>query len=231
MQKGTRTPLFIATLLWIGWALPLNGQSTGPIHDSPQRPTFELTPRGPAQEVSTPEYRPGNTQIFKARQVGEQVELRWQAAAGQSAAYIAIEHSTDGKTFRDIGRIPGNGNLAQQQIGEFTDNRARPGTNYYRLRRVNTLGRAEYSPVQTVVTIISKPTNIQLYPELSVREMTLPMAAGEVIIYNGMGQHIARTQLQDDGATISVTHLPQGQYWLAVRTFSGTVQTGSFVKG
>lgn len=226
MKLGMSTRL----ALWIvlGISNPLLSQSPEKIHDSPPRPVYDLTPRGAAGRAAATA-APAGSQAFRAQQVGEQIELNWRGASSLIASYIVVEHSTDGQQFHAIGRLAGDEPSAPQ-VYAFTDNRARPGTNYYRLRRVSASGLTEFSPVQKVVAIVGQATNLQLRPELTSRGLPLPATVGEVLIYDGRGQQIARTQLASDGSTIDISDLPRGQYWLAVRTPSGTLQTGNFVK-
>lgn len=166
---------------------------------------------------------------FSGRQTGPQVELNWRTASEQNNDYMAIERSTDGQHFSEIGRIDGAGTTTQEQVYRFLDQRPLPGANYYRLRQVDFGGAFEYSAIVAVQSQGSALA-LQVYPNPAVNTLTVANATGEARIFNATGQQLLHTTLREAGTAIDVSLLPAGQYFLLVTDQFGGRQTTSFSK-
>ena len=161
---------------------------------------------------------------FSAQREGEQVRLRWQTATELNNDYMAVEHSVDGRSFVEIGRVSGAGTTQQPQ--QYTLMHAEPtaGVNYYRLRQVDFDGQYEYfGPVS--VRLPGSTAVLQLYPTTARNQLTLEFTnpkreAGAFLIFNTLGQ-LQRRIPHDGGSTrmpVDVSTLPAGQYTLLWRS-------------
>jgi hypothetical protein len=87
---------------------------------------------------------------FQVYQKESRVVLMWVTAREQDNHEFVIERSTDGKEYKDIATIDGQGTSAVIQNYEYTDANPFSGTNYYRLRQVDIDGTIDYSPVRSI---------------------------------------------------------------------------------
>ncbi len=78
------------------------------------------------------------------------VELAWSTASEINNDRFEIERSANGKDFRKVGEVKGNGNSSALVDYAYTDRGAASGTVYYRLRQVDFDGAFEFSKVIAV---------------------------------------------------------------------------------
>ena len=101
-----------------------------------------------------------------SQQNSQNILLRWRTASEHDNDYMAVEHSTDGRSFEEIGRVPGAGYTLTPQDYRFVDENPQAGLNYYRLRQVDFDGAATY---HGPVSVTFKPreaagATVSLYP-------------------------------------------------------------------
>lgn len=92
--------------------------------------------------------------------------LTWQTDSEYNSSYFAIERSTDGVSFDEIGMTAAAGYSSLQRNYSFTDEEADElGVNriYYRLRMVDLDGSFTYSTVRWV-SLDAAPSAITFYP-------------------------------------------------------------------
>ncbi|MBS1658446.1 MAG: hypothetical protein JST18_10180 [Bacteroidetes bacterium] len=82
---------------------------------------------------------------FNGKQEGSTNVLTWETSSELNNDYFSIERSVDGNTFYEIGRLKGAGNSTSLNEYVFYDEYPGEGTNYYRLKQIDTDGSFEYS--------------------------------------------------------------------------------------
>ncbi|WP_375419407.1 right-handed parallel beta-helix repeat-containing protein [uncultured Hymenobacter sp.] len=161
---------------------------------------------------------------FSVERWGPAALLRWRTASEQQNAFFAVESSSDGRHFTLLDQVPGHGSSAGPQAYEYADlslaRYASPSV-YYRLRQVDTDGRATYSPVRVLTGVAAgslAPHYLQVAPN--------PAATGAVVIVrgargaqvqllNGRGQLVGGAPVSPDGtAGVPVAGLAAGLYLL-----------------
>ena len=90
---------------------------------------------------------PVNLSFIKAEVSGQAVRLKWSTASEINNAYFEVLRSADGVTFSHIGTIEGNGTTQVSQQYSFADKAPVTGTNYYRLKQVDTDGKSSLSEI------------------------------------------------------------------------------------
>ncbi|MBD2767134.1 Ig-like domain-containing protein [Hymenobacter sp. BT664] len=151
-------------------------------------------------------------------------QLTWRTASEKNNAHFDVERSTDGQDFTRVGRVAGQGTTIRSTAYAYTDANAgagRKGTVYYRLRQVNTDGKASYSPVETVP--FTGPQALGFHPSPTTGAGALDLSAlpsGEyqVTLLDAIGRQVLNTSLA--GAQIhsmSLAHVARGTYLLMVR--------------
>ncbi|WP_345252687.1 hypothetical protein [Flaviaesturariibacter amylovorans] len=76
-------------------------------------------------------------------------ELQWNTFDEVNTQHFAVEHSTDGRTFRAVGTVGAQGQAAAASYS-FLHTGLAAGTHYYRLRMVDRDATFTYSPVRLV---------------------------------------------------------------------------------
>ena len=148
---------------------------------------------------------------FTAVQQGTAALLRWGTASERDNAYFAVESSTDGRTFSDVGQVPGSGTSARPRSYLYTDQGFAyyaATTVYYRLRQVDTDGKATYSPVRALPAPrkeLDKLAGLQLSPNPVLTSGSVLVKGGhatEVLLFDVRGRQVGRTPVLVDGAAI-----------------------------
>lgn len=171
---------------------------------------------------------------FAARPEASQVLLDWSTASETDNAFFAVEHSTDGRSFREIGRVAGLGTTRTVNHYTFVDAGPVVGTNYYRLRQEDRDGTTTYSLLRAVEIAAQVPWRIYPSPAREAlyvewREDTDSPLAWE--IWNMAGQQVAHgTNPANPMHTLPLADLKAGVYLLRLKTdYKNAVCT--FLKG
>jgi hypothetical protein len=84
---------------------------------------------------------------FRCTPAEKSIRLDWRTATENLNDFFAVEHSTDSRVFREIGRVNGAGTTALPQDYDFIHEQPASGINYYRLRQTDFDGHFSYSRV------------------------------------------------------------------------------------
>ncbi|MDX1905660.1 MAG: T9SS type A sorting domain-containing protein [Bacteroidia bacterium] len=130
---------------------------------------------------------------FRAQVAGiNHVTLSWGTAQEINNDYIAVERSTDGQHFAEIGQVAGAGTSDTYTQYVFDDRDVFQGTHYYRLRQVDLDGQATVFPAIEVY-MPAATSRWTLYPQPVLDKMILtastqPEAAVRIQVLNLQGQ-------------------------------------------
>lgn len=171
---------------------------------------------------------------FTATLVPTGIALKWSTASEINNAYVAVERSTDGSRYDEIGRVPGQGDSFDPRDYNYTDESPEKGVNYYRLRQVDYDGAENFSPV--VQATFGKTGKLSVYPSPATERLnvTLTETEGDPVrweVYDVSGRlTLSGTQESDTVSfPIELGNLPEGVY--TVQVFVGReVMTERFVK-
>ena len=171
---------------------------------------------------------------FSAERDGSVAVLSFSTATETGNAFFAIERSTDGRTFLEIGRVQGAGTSQVAHAYTFTDEKPLTGMNYYRLRQVDVDGRASFSPIASVA--FGKPGNISLAPSPAVDRMRIqldeaPKHDGRWQVFDHMGRQVLSGNWEAERADLEVdVHtFPEGMYTFCL-VVEGQVRVRQFGK-
>ncbi|GLR19596.1 T9SS type A sorting domain-containing protein [Portibacter lacus] len=90
---------------------------------------------------------PVELSAFKGWEEDNEVLLKWKTTSEVNNNYFKVERSADGKNFRTIGLVNGNGSTMEAMSYNFIDRKPLLGLNYYRLRQVDYNGEYAYSKI------------------------------------------------------------------------------------
>ncbi|MDW7693103.1 T9SS type A sorting domain-containing protein [Flammeovirgaceae bacterium SG7u.111] len=73
--------------------------------------------------------------------------LKWETTQEFNNSHFVIEHSTDGRSFAEVGDVDALGGISEINRYRFTMENPVNGTNYFRLKQVDNDGKFDYSNV------------------------------------------------------------------------------------
>lgn len=170
---------------------------------------------------------PVHLTIFQAYTNNNKVELKWISDYEKDAAHFAIEKSTDGKEFRQIGMVLAANNSEEKNNYQFSDIiTADKGLLYYRLKIVDINGSIEYSEVKIIRLKNSGQSgvSIQAYPNPVVNQVrvSIPQTwSNRKVTYHVTGTNglIVKTIQRTNSSqteVIDMSNLPGGTYIVQV---------------
>ncbi|MCB9294842.1 MAG: hypothetical protein H6559_17220 [Lewinellaceae bacterium] len=216
------------------FASPMAGQMVT-VGNTSFIPSYSTSGSGTSFDFSVSDFLfPVELTAFTARPAGKAVQLQWATATETNNDYFSVEHSTDGRSFREIGRVAGAGTSQEERRYAFADHAPAAGLNYYRLRQHDFDGRYEYSDIRSVVFGGESPWTI--YPTLAHESVTVEWVSapgGDSIIeaFNLAGKKVYARKAPGQSASLQIPvqdWLP-GQYWVLVRS-NGGMAARQFVK-
>ncbi|MBF9143236.1 LamG-like jellyroll fold domain-containing protein [Hymenobacter properus] len=149
---------------------------------------------------------------FTAEPDGSVALLRWTTASERNSDHFAVEVSTDGRQFSQVGTVASPGATSQRTNYEFRDPKLLAYGSplvYYRLRQIDRDGTFAYSAVRTVA-VSAASTGLALFPNPTSRAATLTGAApgSAVSVFDAVGRLVL--SLPADAAGTAVLALPDG---------------------
>ncbi|MEM9888237.1 MAG: T9SS type A sorting domain-containing protein, partial [Bacteroidota bacterium] len=162
---------------------------------------------------------------FKARASKDHIHLTWSTATETNNSHFELERSEDGKTFKQITRIQGQGTTLEQTDYNYSDREAIPNVlYYYRLKQVDLDGVFEYSEVRTA-QLEAEAGNLSIYPNPIGQEQMLQVrffakervANFQIIDIHGRIVLSIKEDLNATGwntISIDIANLPTGTYLL-----------------
>jgi SdrD B-like domain/Secretion system C-terminal sorting domain len=164
------------------------------------------------------------------------IQLGWSTYSEINMDHFDVERSTDGHSFRQIGRVTTlSGQLNSNANYTYLDITAQRGINYYRLAMVDNNGNYTYSKTIMVNVDIKGISVMIVYPnpfstrvQIRVNADNAEKVAINIINSNGvlMSTQSAQTQVGDNNITINkVDALPGGVYYIEVVSSTRSLRT------
>ncbi len=165
---------------------------------------------------------------FTGYKKGKTAELVWTTESELDNDYFTLERSVDGRTFKALGQIKGQGTSLSGGRYVFTDAQPLKGNNYYRLQQTDFDGRTNYVGEiivlnfvnRGVVTIRPNPVKTEVvYVDLPLLESNLR----ELLIHNSAGQLVKVMTINgSETLSIEINDLQNGIYLLSLNTETAT---------
>jgi hypothetical protein len=138
------------------------------------------------------------------------VQVEWSNLTEKDVADYTVERSTDGRSFSGIaGQLPTSNQNDRADYASFDANPSQ-GTNYYRIKAVETTGKIVYSKVLSV-NLGQSNTGLKLYPNpVSGNQVTISLSnvsRGQynLRVVNAAGQDIYKQAISTQGSTTTQT--------------------------
>lgn len=151
---------------------------------------------------------------FKAKTINNtKISLDWSTASAVHFDKYVVERSADGKDFTRLGEVKNKTN--GQATYSFQDDKPLVGTNYYRLKLVDTNGDFTYSKIESANIEANKnwkvyPTTLSKNTPLSI-ELPLGIEQAKMQLFDVSGRLIKEINVSNR-ADMSVSELNSGVY-------------------
>jgi hypothetical protein len=156
--------------------------------------------------------------------------LKWRTATEKNSQYFAVERSTDGVVFKEIGRVAAKGESNTLQLYSFVDKQVGEGLYYYRLKTVDMDGVFAYSGMVVLQQVTDE--QVLVFPNPANEVLNVVVHGEQVVrratILNMFGQVVREVLV--GAAGIPLTDLTKGVYWLEIEMEEGRTVVRKFVK-
>ncbi len=146
----------------------------------------------------------------KAYEKNNGVQIEWSNLTEKDVASYSVERSTNGADYSSIAQqLPTSNQNDKVDYSAFDANPAQ-GTNYYRIKAVETTGKIVYSKVLTV-SLGSANKGLKVYPnpvrgnQVTISLSNIKRGQYTLRVINTAGQDIHRQVLNNQGSTLTQT--------------------------
>ena len=167
---------------------------------------------------------------FGAAPSGSSVVVNWKTAWEKGTKEIIVEHSTDGREWKALGKVMAAGNTAMGRGYSFTHTGPSEGSNFYRLSMQDIDGMVTFS--HTASVYFGKASQLQLYPNPVGDELTLRTGGTQpvrILVFNAGGQPVKRALSAGGEIRIDVSGLAAGTYTVQIKQGNRS-ESLSFIK-
>jgi hypothetical protein len=165
--------------------------------------------------------------VFTAVKQGNKALLKWTTTPDNTARWFEVQKSLDGRLFLPIGLVAAKSSNRTDPTTDYTfvDQLPLPGTDYYRLKQIESIGHSTLS--NTVSLKFTPPLNVTLIPNPAI-------GFTEAIVANADGPYIIQVLSSTGNIVKQVSGLPskpvntiglgglRGIYTVKVTTASST---------
>lgn len=159
--------------------------------------------------------------------------LNWQSSLEQNSSFYAVEHSIDGTTFVEAGKIPSKNIYTGASYGYNYDNLS-SGNNFFRLRMVDLDGKFTYSRVVSVTGSGAcgdgLAVKVSPNPTTNLLNVTGLSTGSKLSLFNTDGKKMTEITATGTSQTMYLDMYAKGVYNLRVQSVSGVTNTVRVVK-
>lgn len=167
---------------------------------------------------------------FNAHSTGKTIALNWATATEENNEGFEIQKSTDGAAWSVVGFVAGNGNATRSNRYAYIDEAPVTGTNYYRLKQMDYDGAFAYSGIESMEWSGEAADGLRIYPNPVRDELVVESAAGNVVVYDGLGKVVRKVSIGLSRTSVDVSDLLKGIYLLRLEQTNGSFTTKLFFK-
>ena len=172
---------------------------------------------GPGEDYTTADFGfsppalPVEFVRFTATKTGESVLLDWSTGMEINNDRFKIEHSSDGRTFSNIGEVSGAGTSSARTDYKFVHDFPKDGTNLYRIMQVDYNGTSTYSEIRAIeFSIDINRSNV--YPNPFGNTLNIDSDLSNYQIFNSIGKLVKSGKTSEQ--QIDMSGLNEGSYYI-----------------
>jgi choice-of-anchor A domain-containing protein len=204
----------------------INGQSVigGNVNQSGgfEFHNFYFTGSVPTPPVDTP--LPVTLSQFDAAVENQSVSLHWITATESGSSRFDVEHSLNGKAWKQIGTVAAHGDSKDNQYYAFTHNEPANGQNLYRLKMVDLDQTFTYSRIRHVE--VEARDILAVFPNPVSERILLTdyTNVSQITLTNLSGRRVYQTS-KIDASGIDCRAFESGRYVITVARTTGAVDS------
>ncbi len=156
---------------------------------------------------------PVNLISFSANKINNAIQLNWQIASEKNISFYNIERSKDGNSFESLNQLEATGNNYS-----YVDQQPFAGTDFYRLKMIDTDGKFTYSKV-VAIKMDSENVRLQIFPNPARNILNIQVNGYSekalLQIIDITGRNVKEEKISLNGTTsvaVDVNNLPKGTY-------------------
>ncbi|UEG50520.1 fibronectin type III domain-containing protein [Ferruginibacter lapsinanis] len=168
---------------------------------------------------------------LNAQQKNTAMQIDWKVAVESGVKEYAVEHSTDGVNFTQVGMVSASANNGGSATYSLTDANPVAGTNYYRIKTVDLSGVVKYTTVVRVVmgavkSSIELSSTVITNNQVSLQLNNQDKGRYGIRLISSVGQELMTTNFTHNGGnSTQVVSLPsvvsKGLYQLEITRPNG----------
>ncbi|GGM84977.1 hypothetical protein GCM10010967_16150 [Dyadobacter beijingensis] len=200
--------------------------NTGQHYISNTLPLTNFTSLTAAQENALPV----TLVAFQVKRVENATVLTWQTTEERNSDHFEILQSEDARSWTALGTVNAAKESNSRKDYTFRDAAERFGTQYYRLKMVDTDGTFAYSAIQSIR--LASGGLISAYPNPVVDKLLIGSkeALASVKVTDLAGRSILQVSKPVAGQEVSLKSYPAGTYLVKVETAAGKTQVIKIIK-
>lgn len=159
---------------------------------------------------------------FTATPQNKTTLIKWTTSQELNNDYMAVERSSDGRNFTEIGRMQGAGNSDEAQQYSLIDKQPMAGVNYYRLRQVDFDGTTHFHKIVSV-HFDAVDSDIRIAPTAVANHVMVYLPAvlnndATINVYDANGRLWQSSQMTAGNAQaqFDFSQLAAGNYFLQI---------------
>lgn len=159
---------------------------------------------------------------FTATPQNKTTLIKWTTSQELNNDYMAVERSSDGRNFTEIGRVQGAGNSDEAQQYSLIDKQPMAGVNYYRLRQVDFDGTTHFHKIVSV-HFDAVDSDIRIAPTAVANHVMVYLPAvlnndATINVYDANGRLWQSSQMTAGNAQaqFDFSQLAAGNYFLQI---------------
>ncbi|RYD98173.1 MAG: T9SS type A sorting domain-containing protein [Sphingobacteriales bacterium] len=157
------------------------------------------------------------------------VALDWVTSKEERVSHYEIQYSKDGNQFSSVKRIQAKNDAIGATYSAIIEQAGKEG--FYRLKAVDVDGIFTLSHVAKVMlTCEANVISVSPNPATGTFQIAGLETAGEMQLYNIIGQQVLKQQIEAGASKIDITTLPSGNYNLIILDAYGSKTTFKLVK-
>ncbi|MBS1915822.1 MAG: T9SS type A sorting domain-containing protein [Bacteroidetes bacterium] len=153
------------------------------------------------------------------------VQINWSTASETNNNFFTVQRSQNQTDWTNIATVEGKVNSITNVGYSVVDNNPPEGILYYRIMQTDINGKTTYSEIrQTRFTPVFN--DVAVFPNPAKDIVNIQgdnLKNAQISLYNGLGQTIIPVSvLQDNHATINVSRLTKGIYYIRIQNNGNT---------
>ena len=166
---------------------------------------------------------------FMAERAGKDVLLTWEIALSRNNSRYDVEHSLDGISYNNVGRLPADDdNTNKYRFTHYNASIAVP--NFYRIKQVDKDGKFSFSQVRIVKFNSVPGITVSPNPATNFINVFTTEKNVNVSFVDGAGKKMGTMKLESGNGQINISGLPKGIYTVIAENNKKIVGTYRILK-